>query len=351
MAFSEEQEDTLLAYATFFSILSLAGSILVLVSYVRFRELRVFAMQLIAYLALADVGTDVAYYLGDAETGTFRCTTQAVMRVYFNLVAILLTTVIANFLYEVIVFNNFDLVEQQQRRPTYLWFAWGAPVLPTLLPFTTGNYGNNGAWCSVTSDTGDYWWGVLWHIGCLYLPCWVAIGYNLSVFLTVQRFVRGLQLSDLAFEDEDETVKRRERQQRSVRTQVVERLQLYPLVLVVSWTWATIYCIQSTLEPDHPIFWLACVAYSLCSLMGFLNACVYMLTPAVWKLWTANTSLDPAQGGSVFCTEMGCLLGSRRSRSKVDDFEDPAHRKVSENSHLLGGGDEDHEAGLEDEEF
>lgn len=343
MAFTTEQEDALLRYATFFSTISLLGSILVLVSFVRFPELRVFALKLIALLAVADIGTDIPYYLGDPDTGSFKCTLQAVLRVYFNLVAILLTTVIANFMYEVILFQNFELIEQQQRRPTYQLYAWGVPVLLAMLPFTTSNYGSNGAYCSVTSDTGDYWWGVFWHVTCLYLPCWVAIGYNVSVFLTVQRYVRGLELSDVGFEGEKED--RTATNQRALRLQFVERLQLYPLVLAVSWVWATIYCIQSILEPDHQIFWLACFAYSMCSIMGFLNACVFFATPSVWKAWFGRSSID-GTNGSMLC-QMGGLFGRRRSGGMVDGARgySPSGKHLSEQSSLLDpedGEEEEH---------
>ena len=59
----------------------------------KFPRLRVFAFRLIAFLALADIGTDIAYLLGDHKTNTIGCTLQGVMRIYFNDVAILLTTV------------------------------------------------------------------------------------------------------------------------------------------------------------------------------------------------------------------------------------------------------------------
>ena len=93
---------------------------------------------------------------------------------------------------KVIVERNFDIANQQAQRPTYMMYAWGLPVLFTLLPFTTNNYGNNGAWCSITSSSGSWWGGVLWHVVCLYGPCWLAIAYNVTMYLRVHRFVRGM---------------------------------------------------------------------------------------------------------------------------------------------------------------
>ena len=100
-----------------------------------------------------------------------------------------------SLLRQVIVERNFDIANQQAHRPTYMMYAWGLPVLFTLLPFTTNNYGNNGAWCSITSSRGSWWGGVLWHVVCLYGPCWLAIAYNITMYLRVHRFVRGEERS------------------------------------------------------------------------------------------------------------------------------------------------------------
>jgi len=56
--------------------------------------------------------------------------------------------------------------------------------------------------------------------------------------------------------------------------QFVERLQAYPLVLVVSWSLPTAYAVQEALAPSRRVFLLAFCAYTLSSLMGFLNASV-----------------------------------------------------------------------------
>ena len=62
----------------------------------------------------------------------------------------------------------------------------------------------------------------------------------------------GLELS--------ETQHREMMRQQATRYQFIERLQLYPLVLVVSWTWATIYFLLGTITGEHPL-WLASLGY------------------------------------------------------------------------------------------
>uniref|UniRef100_A0A7S2F7C4 G-protein coupled receptors family 2 profile 2 domain-containing protein n=1 Tax=Octactis speculum TaxID=3111310 RepID=A0A7S2F7C4_9STRA len=310
-SFSSEQERMLLKAAIYCSTVSCFGSLVVIASYVRFPHLRGFSFMLVAYLAVADLGTDVVYFLGDYNTGDNICTLQAVMRVYFNLAAIFLTVVIAHLMHAVIVDRNFDVEHEQRKLPTYIIFSWGLPAIFAALPFTTGNYGNNGAWCSITPGTGSYWAGVMWIFVCIFVPCWLAIGYNVTVYLTVNRVVRGLHMSH-SMSEMDEYSRRTHLKQRANQNQFVERLQLYPLVLVVSWTWVTIYCFQAMLEPDQHIFWLAWIGYSMCSLMGFLNACVYVATPSVWRAWTGGHK-DDVIGCGLMTEYCGGLCELQRS--------------------------------------
>lgn len=218
------------------------------------------------------------------------------MRIYFNIAAMCWTTVIAYFMHSVIVLRNVDVATQWRRRPVHHLYAWGLPVFFTMLPLLTDNYGNNGAWCSITSQVGSYWWGVVWHFVCLYIPCWVAIAYNLSTYLTVHRVVKGLHLSlaNSMVEVEDKVARDNLLRQQHAQLQFIERLQLYPLVLIVCWTWATVYRIHATLEPSDHVYWLASLAYTFTSLMGFLNACCYVGTPAVWRAWRGDSSMESA---------------------------------------------------------
>ena len=52
------------------------ASLFVLASYCKFPKLREFAFTLVVWLAIADIGTDLAYFLGDRESGSALCTLQ-----------------------------------------------------------------------------------------------------------------------------------------------------------------------------------------------------------------------------------------------------------------------------------
>jgi hypothetical protein len=51
--------------------------------------------QLVLWLAVADIGTDIGYMLGDPDDGSTECIFQALCHVYFNDV-IFLTTIVGS---------------------------------------------------------------------------------------------------------------------------------------------------------------------------------------------------------------------------------------------------------------
>lgn len=49
----------------------------------------------------------------------------------------------------------------------------------------------------------------------------------------------------------------------STSTPIIARLQLYPLALVVCWSWATVNRVREAIEPNgRDIFWLYILQYS-----------------------------------------------------------------------------------------
>lgn len=62
---------------------------------------------------------------------------------------------------------------------------------------------------------------------------------------------------------------------------LVRRLKLYPLLLIVDYSFATVNRLYEFIYPDDPLFVLIIIAWSFASISGFFNAIVYGLTPSV----------------------------------------------------------------------
>lgn len=59
------------------------------------------------------------------------------------------------------------------------------------------------------------------------------------------------------------------------------RLGIYPLVLLVCYSFASIDRVQNWIDPDHPIFWLQAVHIGLVGACGAGNAIAFLTIPAV----------------------------------------------------------------------
>ena len=61
----------------------------------------------------------------------------------------------------------------------------------------------------------------------------------------------------------------------------LNRWGYYPLILIGSWTFATLNRIHDFIEPHHKIFWLSFLDVGTAALMGLFNLIVYGLNAPV----------------------------------------------------------------------
>ena len=78
-----------------------------------------------------------------------------------------------------------------QRFWTVMAYCWLIPLVMACLPFTTDNYGDAGAWCSITSkDLKSLQWGTFWRFAIIYVPLWICVFLNAYMCVTVYRAMR-----------------------------------------------------------------------------------------------------------------------------------------------------------------
>jgi hypothetical protein len=113
-----------------------------------------------------------------------------------------------------------------------------------------------------------------------YIPLWFAIIYNFKIYLQVIAFLKTYC-------------------ERDTNHFLIRRLRLYPLILVICWSWATINRLYNFVGKE--VFILNFLHIFFGSLQGFLNACVYGLTKSVrltvkefiWEKWYGKPIEDP----------------------------------------------------------
>ncbi|CAM9189802.1 unnamed protein product [Ectocarpus sp. 8 AP-2014] len=297
-----------------FSLVSAVSSAFIIVTFWRFPRLQTFAYKIIMMLAVANLGIDSAYLMGSVGHANWKCTLQGFGRVYFALVEFALVTAITLTCYVMVVKRYYGI---QERFWTVMAYCWLIPLGMACLPFTTDNYGDAGAWCSITSkDLKSLEWGTFWRFAVIYVPLWVCVGVNGYMCVKVHRAMRGFEAAMVAYVEPGHEMQAGGSSadgtgaggappaaeaaaaggggartgpgggETSTSIPIIERLRLYPIVLVVCWSWATVNRIREAIEPyAESLFWLFILQYSFQSIQGFLNLMIFLRTPGVMEEW------------------------------------------------------------------
>mmetsp|Transcript_2838 Transcript_2838/g.4051 ORF Transcript_2838/g.4051 Transcript_2838/m.4051 type:complete len:337 (-) Transcript_2838:253-1263(-) len=289
--FPPNQSYTAFVCAITGSAISFVGSCFVMISSFKFPALRNFPFRMVALLAFADIGCNFAFFLGDgAESFTFRCYLQALSFIYFNLASIFLSAGIAYTVWLMIVHRSFDLAREREGRVYAVCF--GLPALIACLPLITSDYGNTGAWCSITGDhEKEVDTGSIWMLVCFYIPLWLSIGYICYAYLGVYRVIQGVKAAfamagyhEGSGETKSEPSTLALGQPQGLAMEYSKRLFLYPLIIVVCYSFASINKIYM-LATGNGVFTLYLLQFTFLSLSGFGDALVYGSTKSVRDAW------------------------------------------------------------------
>lgn len=130
--------------------LAAAGCFTVILTYLTFRDLRSLRyIELVFYVSLNDMIASIGLALGGSRSGSFVCTFQAIVTNMNYLSAIFWTTVIAYQLWLAVHYNH--TIQQGKMFVIHL-ICWGLPLIVTLLPLTTNEFGNaddESTWCFI----------------------------------------------------------------------------------------------------------------------------------------------------------------------------------------------------------
>jgi len=271
----------------------------IVISFLRFEELRRPAYLMVLNLVVSDMGLAISFLLrpwpNDPKEGPL-CTAQGIIQQYFELASPLWTAVMSYTLYRTVVQRGRGVWSISFRR--YFCFAWGIPILATVIPFfvvkhpyvpasddTVVDYETN--WCWINRPQGASNRGTWFYLGMgtFYIPLWFVIGYNIYVTIAVLLHARK---ATAGLSDEDAAALKR----------LVRRLQWYPWILIICQLPATMSRVYpyasakqgaSDSDPASKNFFDSepyyDVVVGLCSAQGALHAMAYGLTSSVRSLW------------------------------------------------------------------
>ena len=255
--YTQRQSEALNIVVDFTAGLSLLGCLFIILVYLFFKELRVFAFKLVLHMTVCDSIRCVGFLLVHADKSL--CEVQAVLVQAGSLGSILWNGVIARTLYLSVV-KDMRGVENTELKYTALVYT--VTLVLTGLPWTTLSYGDSEGWCWIKGEHGDYLAGNIWRAVCLYFPLLLVTLNNLYSYYHIIRTLRqGFAHPEI--------------------TSLVHKLRFYPVILIMCYICALLKRVYNLVKPDADDFPFALVAALTLGSIGLVDAVIYGFTQSV----------------------------------------------------------------------
>ena len=270
------------------------GSLFIVVTYCAIPQLRrVFALQLVAFMAACELLNACGVLLGSPEPDGDVCSAQSLVVAFSSLSSVLWTTVIANVLHMSVLHPTMS-IRLGRWKALYHAYVWLTTAALVALPMITDSYGFAGFNCWIKSDEV----GQFWRFIQFYLPLWLAMFYNLYIYLSLYKalvaVIRGVYAkadappppppAAAAAADPQKAAGAPGRPNRpggGVKLLYAVPLLLYPLNLLVCWIWGTINRFQNWYRPGHPSYTLFVLQVFFGNLQGFFHFIAYLFSSNV----------------------------------------------------------------------
>jgi hypothetical protein len=136
------------------------------------------------------------------------------------------------------------------------------PIILTMMPLTTGSYGNSQGWCWIDKDS-EYKY--MWMLIEFYAPLIFILAFNVFAYIKVYK----------RFKDSDYSLL-----ETNFKTKLINRLKFYPISLVVCFGCAGAHKIYYIVGGQQN-FYLDLFAGCVVALYGFVNSIFYGFTRTV----------------------------------------------------------------------
>lgn len=265
MSFTDQEHQILVITVSICAGLSLISSLLVILMYMIFPELKTYAYRLVIYLSISDL--IVSIVLITPKTPEAWCIIKACLFVSGCTGRVILTYIIAKSVYTSYFSEDYQ-VEKYEKR----YVLTGLAILLVLiaLPFSTDSYGdaNNTCWINARGD--NYIQGNIWRVTVFYFPCLIITILVIRMYLKITQAVKEkLNQEDITQSVADYTLV------------LMKRLRLFPMFNLAVVIPALVNRIYDLVWPDDPSIELVMIATIPVSLLGVANAILFMRTPSV----------------------------------------------------------------------
>jgi hypothetical protein len=167
----------------FASTLSIFGTVLVILTYLKFPKLRQYRhVELTFYIAINDLCAAVAVGVGKVRSESPACWFQSMGTSYSFLASVFWSAVVTYQIY--IIVHRGRILEDLTN---YHRFCWIFPLVVVILPFSTNNYGQGtSSWCFLgdredSPEKAIY----VWELLSFFVWLWLAIVFIVFVFALI----------------------------------------------------------------------------------------------------------------------------------------------------------------------
>eukprot|EP00282_Hemiselmis_andersenii_P003632 CAMPEP_0114119726 /NCGR_PEP_ID=MMETSP0043_2-20121206/6265_1 /TAXON_ID=464988 /ORGANISM="Hemiselmis andersenii, Strain CCMP644" /LENGTH=273 /DNA_ID=CAMNT_0001212293 /DNA_START=165 /DNA_END=982 /DNA_ORIENTATION=- len=257
--FEPQELATIEAIGKTASSLSFISSSFIILCYAAFPDLRKFAFKLVFFLSISDMMSSIPGFLpmnGQCPV----CLAQAWLYSIFANSSVFWTACITHCLWRALVHHDVDVARFERY---YHLVSWVVPLFFAVLPQLDGAYGPAGAWCWIVRSK-DHWRYIQFFI-----PLWLIFAFNLTLYVKLILRLRAVWGTGGGSEGSSGDMK------------VFWRLGLYPVILVICWTAASVNRIHNSIYPSQPIYWLTCTQVFLSNSAGCWNCLAYGLNSNV----------------------------------------------------------------------
>jgi len=228
------------------SSLGLCGSLFIMITFLLFKEVRIFSTKLIFFLSLSDFMASISWYPFGHVNEVF-CYMQAIGLHFFLCSSFLWTMCISLSLFFAFYSQKIEHMELSRSMKIYHIVCWGIPFVSVTLCAMFGEYDNSGAWCFIVPNS---WFRLLY-----YVPLMIAFLINFGVFIAIR-----LKIEKYKF---------------SIEAKMNVIVSFYMVAFIVSQLPSIINGTQNFLSPHRPVFVLYILHALFQPLQGFLNSIVY----------------------------------------------------------------------------
>jgi len=260
-----DQQETILIARVVMAFFALVSSLIIITTMILFKR---FSMEsrFIFFISIGIVGTSISdimsLYTGiSIDDGV--CYAQGLLLQLFETSVLTWTCLISIHLYITIVQRSLELKKWEI---ISLICGISVPILLTILPMTTDNFGRAGVWCWISDDR----FGREWRFIAFFIPLWIFWIIICIIFILI---IRKLWKRNQGFKTED-----RSQKQLKAEMRIFVKLSSYPIVWAFVWIIPTVDRIFN--EFNEEIFGLVFLHGLMAPLFGVITGIVYGFGPA-----------------------------------------------------------------------